>query len=1741
MSDPETAPRGRRRRRSGRLRAWLRWSVGVLFGLVTLVLAAVLVIAWVPAVSQPVIRAALSRWDASIPGEVVHGDIAGSIGGGLTIDGLELRDADGRPLVRAGRVELDLDMVRLFAGGISIERAWVRDATVWADHDWSSLGSSDAGPPAPREGWGPDLPVEIDAVIEIEAGEVVADAQTLAQLEHLRLDAAGVGRRAQVELELRGVELPGQQLHVDSLALGGRWDAPVATLERLRVQSPDATLRLLEPSRFDVSTRSGAVAIELKGEVHELAERLGVDAPPGLDQARVRVRGHGGPTRIELRSEAELGPGTVFSLSAALTPEPVASECRRLLGVELDGRVAAGLLHSRQGPLTVSLSTVITSRHAPAPGCPELAEVVTTPGQLELGAELRVTDVDSGEQLALDLGGIGTGVSPPRGQLGLELRGPALAGRIELAASAARTLSARGAVVVDELHAPLSIVARLLDEPRLATVRGRLALTGSCRTDPHAELETLRCPMSVALDELDGFDTHVAHASLDAELAPLREPLRFRARLGVEDLRRDELVLDMARLRAEGTPASFSLWALGRGPRERVELAASVDRRAQTTIIGLDQLVVDSRRGAAPIHVALVEPTRIVIAPERVGVEALALRAAGGRIYVDGQLGRAEQPSDLRFELAAVELGRVDPLVPGPALRGRVDAQGRLAGSLARPQGWVEFDAQALAIGQLVLGDLELAARFCEPLDAPPAAPRGRLRSKGEPCTSAARGDLQLWADLRGPIADRIELAARVPLRLDDGVALSRARPLAVRLQLEGLSLVELGAVMPRTPSWWRQVPPDAAAPPGDPRLIPEGRVDLDLAVSGPSDRPQIDLAAVARELVVDHTALGSLAVRATLDDTGLGVSLDAKPGIATLSLDAKLPLALDLARVAWDWDREAAHTLSLELRRLSLDALERVLGPKIPALAAALDAAELGGLVSASIRAEGPASAPRLAAQLRAHGLTHRGEALGHASVGVEHEGVTTDAIVALRGPLARRLDARLVVPLRLALDRTPSVELDAAAPLRAEVHARGAELAKITQHLRGSAVIAGRGDLELRVDGSLSTPTLELRGRVDALSLGDDRVGDLSVHATASRERAQIHSDLVRGGEHVMSAAVVVPLAVNLDDLGAPQIAWDHTGHHRVLATGRGIDDELLAALSGGRARLTAVDPSGSGRAFGIAEVNTELDFDLVGGGRSSDFSLVGEVHGRVTADGEQTLTLDATLDLDELRQRVSLDLAPSSCDALVVRGELGADVARLLAGAQRSSEVPFRVSVDAPDFELDTIAPLLATVIHDPRGTLRAELVARGTLAAPHLHGQVEVHDGALTPLALRQRLRDIELDLRLDDRVVELRELAVVAGAGHASARGRGEFGPADLFEAGIDLEVQGFPLIRPGLPAMTINSDVDLNLRLDADAAKLRVALAQTEVTVAGVNPSPPEPVPTSDAVEFVAADATTRDPATGVDETAGDAEVIDTPELALRLRLLDPLQISGPTIDMAWTGTLGVDRRGPSVDLLGQLEARRGRFYLLGRRFELQTGTVTMAADGSLDPYLDIVAVTQMPEVEVTVTIRGRASRPELHFHSTPALSEMQIVTLLVTGSTEVGEGEGSVEAKAASLLAAVSSPELQRQLNRSLGIDRVALGFGAGIDQPILSIGKRVTDDLWVETTYRHNAPEDKNTAEIEVQYNFTRRWTLETFFGDAAIGGVGLYWTRSFGAAPWRAPPAPPKAKAKAEAKAEAEADRE
>jgi autotransporter translocation and assembly factor TamB len=238
--------------------------------------------------------------------------------------------------------------------------------------------------------------------------------------------------------------------------------------------------------------------------------------------------------------------------------------------------------------------------------------------------------------------------------------------------------------------------------------------------------------------------------------------------------------------------------------------------------------------------------------------------------------------------------------------------------------------------------------------------------------------------------------------------------------------------------------------------------------------------------------------------------------------------------------------------------------------------------------------------------------------------------------------------------------------------------------------------------------------------------------------------------------------------------------------------------------------------------------------------------------------------------------------------------------------------------------------------------------------------------------------------------------------------------------------------------------------------------------------------------------------------------------MSVSVALTRPVHLQGPTMDMRWSGKLTYRGAGDDSEVTGAFRSDRGRFELLGTDFRIDHGRVFLPEDSAtIDPFIDLAADAATPKAQVTVTLRGRLSRPELHLRSRPALTEPQIFSLLLTGTVDSNETDPRrAQASAAGLLVNFTNPTLARFADQRLGIDRIKFGFGADLTQPVLTVGKYLSKTIYAETTYHHNAPPRHNRIEGQVEYRFRPEWSVETFFGDAAVGGLDVFWRRSFGA---------------------------
>ncbi len=452
-----------------------------------------------------------------------------------------------------------------------------------------------------------------------------------------------------------------------------------------------------------------------------------------------------------------------------------------------------------------------------------------------------------------------------------------------------------------------------------------------------------------------------------------------------------------------------------------------------------------------------------------------------------------------------------------------------------------------------------------------------------------------------------------------------------------------------------------------------------------------------------------------------------------------------------------------------------------------------------------------------------------------------------------------------------------------------------------------------------------------------------------------------------------------------------------------------------------------------------------------------------------------------------------------AIDLGAETALDIEAVARGAPIDPETSLTAHLSVPPIPLEMANPFLPPTLHGLQGTLGVEIDAKGGLMAPEVSGHFEIEEGAITVVPMGQRLTEVVAKLDLRGREIEVTQMDFKAGEGSGRTRGKVRYSKAGEVEGALKIELAKLPIVSPGAPPSMLDTKVAIALGGGGEVPiSVGVDVTGTTFRIIDLKTKGPKPIPGHSGVTY--ADAKE------VKAEEKHAPAKPPPTLDLRLSLSEPVHILGPIVDMKWGGEIRV-RTGEQTKIGGALESRSGYIELLGHRFVIEEGEVTLV-EGR--PFVRITAAAETEEAKVTARIRGDATRPDLVFESDPVLPTDLILTLLVTGRTAPNEEEKeSVQQQAAALFASFQSPAIEQALASSLGVDRVRLSFGeGGVESPILSFGKHLTRWLYVEARYTHNAAEEENESELGAELQLSPRWTLETLYGDKAIGSADLFW---------------------------------
>lgn len=183
--------------------------------------------------------------------------------------------------------------------------------------------------------------------------------------------------------------------------------------------------------------------------------------------------------------------------------------------------------------------------------------------------------------------------------------------------------------------------------------------------------------------------------------------------------------------------------------------------------------------------------------------------------------------------------------------------------------------------------------------------------------------------------------------------------------------------------------------------------------------------------------------------------------------------------------------------------------------------------------------------------------------------------------------------------------------------------------------------------------------------------------------------------------------------------------------------------------------------------------------------------------------------------------------------------------------------------------------------------------------------------------------------------------------------------------------------------------------------------------------------------------------------------------------------------------------------LLGHIHLLGGEMAFRGNRYRLIRGDINFSRPLSLEPDLDIEAVTRVRQYEVTLNVSGRASQLALSYRSDPPLPASDVLVLLALGRTgeetelRTATQQQQPELGATALISEAIASQVGGRIERLFGISRFRVDpflAGTGSEQNAtarITIEQQLTRDLVI--TYVTNVTSTQQQI-IQVEYNVTR-----------------------------------------------------
>jgi len=451
-------------------------------------------------------------------------------------------------------------------------------------------------------------------------------------------------------------------------------------------------------------------------------------------------------------------------------------------------------------------------------------------------------------------------------------------------------------------------------------------------------------------------------------------------------------------------------------------------------------------------------------------------------------------------------------------------------------------------------------------------------------------------------------------------------------------------------------------------------------------------------------------------------------------------------------------------------------------------------------------------------------------------------------------------------------------------------------------------------------------------------------------------------------------------------------------------------------------------------------------------------------------------------------------------------------------------FRLAIDR--FDISTLHPLVQAADR-LKGILRADISVENTLDQPRFGGFVALDSAALQSTSLGLSYDQIGVHILGEKEKLLLDDVHIRSGGG--TLTGSGYIGrPSDLLDrslrqAELTIRARRFVLANGRNLEMTIDGDLSLATAGDSAALNGTMTIVHSSVWLPaffsqmrnrlseGELPLLVKAAYGTDVARLRAADSLPRP----------GPKLLKSFKGLVRIAIPRNTWLQSPETNIEIEGNLDAAISGDSLQLFGFVKVVRGTFLIYGKKFEVVEGRLDFRGGTSLVPSITMEVVyafrrSDGTREELLLRLWGNALSPEVLFTlNNERVDERNAMSYILFGRSldELSQDQRSSISQstgefAAGIAASFVAAQLSNTVGESLGLDVIELTVKDSWQSTSFTVGKYLSDRLYVRYTRQLESTSSNETTmdEVALAYRFLPFLSVQVTQGTTKSTGYDL-----------------------------------